>query len=376
MTQPTYYDILGISLSADTEIIDAAYHALTKKYKHNPNAAHRLVQIRKAYETLSDPIKRADYDSWLQMNARFSRTTPPNFGTQTTHSPIQTTDDYRPHEPPKPKKSSLTSWLVGLLIAMIAVVILAYFLVSSAGFFGHRDEPVTPLNHDTPNSSIPKLVAIEPMIPFTPDEITPEQRASYEHAHAAYLAAVNRINAVWNNLPKTIQDELRDEQRSINSTREEVCKAQAASQYSHPMDIDTARYQCEVPRLDERTETLRIYAANVADQPTLFYDPSYPNQPTYSDHSNHLEGYTPSEALPYTMMLLPILTPFGMSYLTRRNHCCVTNSEPSMPTVNDTAKSMPKIPITTVMIKRSHAIYAKWHCCMSVPKSLVSIIKF
>ena len=101
MTQPTYYDILGISLSADTEIIDAAYQALTKKYKHNPNAAHRLVQIRQAYETLSDPIKRADYDSWLQMNARFSRTTPPNFGTQTTHSPIQTTDDYRPHEPPK-----------------------------------------------------------------------------------------------------------------------------------------------------------------------------------------------------------------------------------------------------------------------------------
>ncbi|WP_204321925.1 hypothetical protein, partial [Streptococcus pneumoniae] len=81
------------------------------------------------------------------------------------------------------------------------------------------------------------MVAIEPMIPFTPDEITPEQRASYEHAHAAYLAAVNHINAVWNNLPKTIQDELRDEQRSINSTREEVCKAQAASQYSHPMDI-------------------------------------------------------------------------------------------------------------------------------------------
>ena len=103
MTQPTYYDILGISLSADTEIIDAAYHALTKKYKHNPNAAHRLVQIRKAYETLSDPIKRADYDSWLQMNARFSRTAPPAFSTQTTHSPIQTTDDYRPHEPPKPK---------------------------------------------------------------------------------------------------------------------------------------------------------------------------------------------------------------------------------------------------------------------------------
>lgn len=296
MTQPTYYDILGISLSADTEIIDAAYHALTKKYKNNPNATHRLVQIRQAYETLSDPIKRADYDSWLQMNARFSQTAPPAFGTQTTHSPIQTTDDYRPHEPPKPKKSSLTSWLVGLLIAMIAVVILAYFLVSSAGFFGHRDEPVTPLNHDTPNSSIPKLVAIEPMIPFTPDEITPEQQASYEHAHAAYLAAVNRINAVWNNLPKTIQDELRDEQRHINSTREEICKAQAASQYSHPTDIDTARYQCEVPRLDERTEILRIYAANVADQPTLFYDPSYSNQPTYSDHSKHLEDYTPSEA--------------------------------------------------------------------------------
>ena len=41
------------------------------------------------------------------------------------------------------------------------------------------------------------------------------------------------------------------------------------------MDIDTARYQCEVPRLDERiAEILRIYAANVADQPTLFYDPS------------------------------------------------------------------------------------------------------
>ena len=65
------------------------------------------------------------------------------------------------------------------------------------------------------------------------------------------------------------------------------------------MDMDTARYQCEVPRLDERTETLRIYAANVADQPTpFFYDPSYPNQPTYSDHSNHLEAIRPVKHMP------------------------------------------------------------------------------
>lgn len=62
----TYYEILGISSSADALAIKKAYRELVKKYHPDKNTSEeakiRFAEIQKAYEVLSDEKKRADYD--------------------------------------------------------------------------------------------------------------------------------------------------------------------------------------------------------------------------------------------------------------------------------------------------------------------------
>lgn len=62
-----YYHILGIPNNASPQQVKAAYRTLARKYRPDintdPNTHDIFVQINEAYEILSDPRKRADYDS-------------------------------------------------------------------------------------------------------------------------------------------------------------------------------------------------------------------------------------------------------------------------------------------------------------------------
>ena len=63
-----YYAILGVHLTAEKAVIDAAYKALAKRYhpdmnQDNPDESKRRMQeINEAYEVLSDATKRKKYD--------------------------------------------------------------------------------------------------------------------------------------------------------------------------------------------------------------------------------------------------------------------------------------------------------------------------
>ena len=67
-----YYDILEVSEKSSTEVIIGAYKALVKKYhpdiSKDARAIERMKSINLAYEVLSDPIKRAEYDKTLHLN--------------------------------------------------------------------------------------------------------------------------------------------------------------------------------------------------------------------------------------------------------------------------------------------------------------------
>ena len=67
MPTKDYYDILGVARDATGDDIKRAYRALARK--HHPDvsddksdAEHRFKEINEAYEVLSDPNKRAQYD--------------------------------------------------------------------------------------------------------------------------------------------------------------------------------------------------------------------------------------------------------------------------------------------------------------------------
>jgi hypothetical protein len=70
-TEPDPYSVLGLARTASDSAIRAAYRALVAKYhpdRHQGNpledlATEKLAEINRAYEILSDPARRADYDS-------------------------------------------------------------------------------------------------------------------------------------------------------------------------------------------------------------------------------------------------------------------------------------------------------------------------
>lgn len=67
-----YYEILGVDRAATEDQIKKAYRSLSKKFHPdvNPAGESQFKEIAEAYEVLSDPAKRAEYDNPRQ-NQRF-----------------------------------------------------------------------------------------------------------------------------------------------------------------------------------------------------------------------------------------------------------------------------------------------------------------
>lgn len=62
-----YYELLGIDKDSTEKDIKIAYRKLAKKYhpdlnKTDPQAKEKFIEIKEAYDTLIDPIKRKTYD--------------------------------------------------------------------------------------------------------------------------------------------------------------------------------------------------------------------------------------------------------------------------------------------------------------------------
>lgn len=69
MAKRDYYEVLGISRSADEKELKRAYRKLAKKYHpdtnaDNPQAEQKFKEITEAYGVLSDPEKRKLYDQY------------------------------------------------------------------------------------------------------------------------------------------------------------------------------------------------------------------------------------------------------------------------------------------------------------------------
>ncbi len=67
MSKKSFYDILGVSSDVSDADLKKAYRQLSLKYHpdrcSDPDAAHMMQQVNEAYETLSDPVLRQQYDN-------------------------------------------------------------------------------------------------------------------------------------------------------------------------------------------------------------------------------------------------------------------------------------------------------------------------
>lgn len=90
-----YYRILGVDRNASQEEIKRAYKNLAKKYHPDVNkskdAEEKFKEIQEAYEVLSDPRSRMQYDSFFGSRGR--RNTPPQWGRTGYQSDLDDLDD-------------------------------------------------------------------------------------------------------------------------------------------------------------------------------------------------------------------------------------------------------------------------------------------
>lgn len=80
-----YYRVLGIEPGADQHAIKSAYRRLARQNHPDvakvENAAKRFLLIQKAFEVLSDPKKRQQYDRLTSKRNIRPQPTPPQAGT-------------------------------------------------------------------------------------------------------------------------------------------------------------------------------------------------------------------------------------------------------------------------------------------------------
>lgn len=144
----THYENLKVSEKAPLEVIKAAYRALSMRWHPDRNPgdvrASRIMGIlNAAYEVLSDPAKREEYDAKLAASRPSSATSSPgNFTTASAWSP----------RPSRPFSFAMVLrrirwWIPGWKLSCAAILIVAFAVLLANAVARHaaakKVEPVT-----------------------------------------------------------------------------------------------------------------------------------------------------------------------------------------------------------------------------------------
>lgn len=147
----TYYDNLKVARNAPKEVITAAYRALSKKYhpdlNSDPDATRVMSIINVAYEVLSDPSKRVEYDALIRQEepenteAEANPSPPPPSQTQ-SQAESSRNSSQKEYAKPAEKgedqnvKSSTPRWSVSkILVIFTGINLLSSYASNDQGYF-------------------------------------------------------------------------------------------------------------------------------------------------------------------------------------------------------------------------------------------------
>jgi len=125
-----YYKILQIDREAEPEVVQAAYRRLAAKYHpdhyHEPDGHERMVELNEAYETLSDPEARSDYD-W-ELDRRGDSAHYPDYGSDSDWLAFAEEEPVPHSAPYRWAVGVLVGWLTAVFVFMASTRGLMYFL--------------------------------------------------------------------------------------------------------------------------------------------------------------------------------------------------------------------------------------------------------
>jgi curved DNA-binding protein CbpA len=197
----TYYDTLGVTKTAPPEVIRGAYLALARKFQPAANAGdaqavRMMTLLNGAYDVLSDPAKRGEYDERMERHAQMlADVAPPSIPTGTNPRPRQ----IRPTRPSLGIGTAATKF--GKYVIGIAALAAVFWLASVS------NRPTVPPPGPKPYSSEPpptrndsgKIAPSEKPAGSTASTEIPYQRPSAAPngrswpVNAGYLLGVERL---------------------------------------------------------------------------------------------------------------------------------------------------------------------------------------
>jgi DnaJ-like protein len=145
----THYDNLKIARDAPVEVVRAAYRALCLKYhpdRHaaDPEATEMMALLNSAYDVLSDPEKRREYDDWIRFveskPAREREDAHTEAGSDWIGAP-GASDSPRSSRPPVTLARFRPYW-VFYVLALVAIFMGSLWYES---LYLHRSKALTPL---------------------------------------------------------------------------------------------------------------------------------------------------------------------------------------------------------------------------------------
>ena len=152
-----YYSILGVRPTASPEAIKRAYHRLARTYhpdvNNAPDAEERMKALNRAYEILSDPERRQQYD-----RDHFGEPVPVRREPQKTpaRKPGDYTPGYRPASPaPARPTPHWVAWAAGFSVILLILLVMGAGTPQETAELPESTLTITPVMTATPLPTVP-----------------------------------------------------------------------------------------------------------------------------------------------------------------------------------------------------------------------------